>query len=114
MNAPPEYEPSLDFAEVITDLDHGRVNAELGRKLAKIVEAVEKTGKEGKLTLQIKVKKEGEMCMVHVEATSKRPEHPMMPSLFFFGEDGRITREDPRQLTLREIQSPKLRTLRDE
>lgn len=108
----------MDFATFIMDLSHGEVNGKLSQKLEQLVAASNKTGKAGTLTLKLTVKKEGTMAVAHADATVKLPEPGMPGTMFFFDEDEEtgdvgLTREDPRQLTLKSLASPppKLRTI---
>lgn len=97
----------MDFSTCIMDLAHGDVNGSLSEKLEKLIEAVDETGKAGVLTIKLGVKKEGTMAVVHIDATIKLPEPAMPSTMFFFNEDGKsLTREDPRQLTLKTLAAP--------
>lgn len=94
------------FATFLVDLSHGEINAKLSEKLAQVTKAVNDTQKPGQLTLKITVKPEGTMAMTHCEVTTKIPEPSMPGTMFFFGDEGSLHREDPRQLSLREIVTP--------
>lgn len=96
-----------DFSEFIAELNGGVANAQLTAKLAKVVAAVEEIGKSGSLTVTFNVKKEGAMAIVGVEAKAKVPEHPINGSLYFFGANGVLCRDDPRQLKLKNLDAPK-------
>lgn len=101
-----------DFATFITDIDYGKVNAKLGEKLSQLIAAVNEVGKAGTLTLKLNVKKENSVAIVTAECVTKIPEHPLNGSMFFFGEDGQsLHREDPRQLSLKDIDKPTLKTV---
>jgi len=100
---------NFDFAEFITDLDGGRVNQQLGEELRHIAEEVERTGQVGELNVKFKIKREGNMCAVTIESKNKVPKDPMHGSLFYFGADGELHREDPRQLKLRELPQQRVR-----
>lgn len=104
---------TLDFAEFITDLDHGRVNQQLGDELQHIAEEVERTGQSGELTIRLKVKREGTMCAITIDSKNKVPKDPMHGSLFYFGSDGQLHREDPRQMRLRNLKDQPVRDLGD-
>lgn len=54
----------IDFAEFVTDLDRGRVNQQLGEQLMRVIDAVQETGKSGKLTVTFTVAKESNMAQV--------------------------------------------------
>lgn len=93
---PTPYE-TPDFAEFVTDLDHGKINQHLTEQLAKVVAAVEDTGKQGELIIRLLVKKEGKMAVVGVEIKAKAPQHPLHGTLFYIGDNGELLREDPRR-----------------
>lgn len=101
-----------DFATFLMDLSHGDVNGALSEKLAALTEAVDETGKAGTMTVKITVKKEGTMAVAHADVTVKLPEPPLPGTMFFFSKDGKsLSREDPRQMSLRGLVAPKLKTV---
>lgn len=102
-----------DFAEFITDLAHGDINQKLTEALAQITTAVEDTGKVGELTLKLHVKKEAKMAAVSVDFKVKVPSHPLRGTLFYIGANGELLREDPRQMSLKGLDKPKLKTVKD-
>lgn len=91
-----------DFAEILCELDGGSVNHKLSEKLLEIATAVEETGKEGVIKIELKVTKESDRAVVACKVEAKKPEHGNMPTLFFFN-GGALSREDARQLRLRNI-----------
>lgn len=99
---------SMDFATFLLDLNYGEVNAALSEKLSKVIAAVNDTGKAGSMTVKFVVKKEGMTATVHADAAVKLPEPAMPATMFFFvpENNGVLCREDPRQLTLRELAMP--------
>lgn len=94
-----------DFTDVITDLAHGQVNQQLTDGLSEVLKAVRETGKKGELTLKLTVTCVNENAVVGAEWNTKLPKPGAPTTMFFFdGEDGTaITREDPRQLALRQL-----------
>ena len=108
-----EYKPheAPDFATFITDLDHGKINQHLTEILAAVVAAVEDTGKVGEVTLKITVKKEGKMAIIGVDVKGKEPKHPLHGTLFYIGENGELLRDDPRQLSLKNLDKPPLKAV---
>ncbi len=111
MSEPVTDHPS--FSEFITDLSHGQVEQRLTQELAELVEAVEGTGKIGTLTLKIHVKREGSVAAVVCESSMKKPKDPMHGTIMHFGNNGALLREDPRQLKLKNLDQPKLRTVEE-
>ncbi len=98
-----------DFAEWLCELDHGAVNQRLSEKLLQLGSAVQETGLAGTLTIKVSIKREGDMAKADVQVKADVPEHPMHGSLFFFGRSGSLHRDDPRQLSLRDLAPPKLK-----
>ena len=101
----------MDFATFITDLSHGKINARLTEELAGIADAVEETGKNGKLVVTFTVAKQGDMAVVIVDSKATEPKHPMAGSMFFFGSNGALLSEDPRQLKLKNLVTPVFKTV---
>lgn len=102
-----------DFAEFVTDLAHGSINQKLTMALAQVTNAVEDTGKAGELTLKLQIKKEGKMAAVVVDIRKKVPEHPLHGTLFYIGANGELLREDPRQMRLKGLEKPTLKTVEE-
>ena len=100
---------TTDFCDLITSVNHGVAHQELSERLSKVVEAVEETGLAGEITVKIKIRKEGAMAIVNLEAASKVPQHKISPAMFYIGEAGSLHREDPRQLTLKALEKPPIR-----
>lgn len=74
-----------------------------GEKLNELVLAVKETGKKGSITLTIEVspdKNDENVVSVAPSVKAKIPEKGFTPGIFFAGEKGELTREDPRQLEL--------------
>ncbi len=92
-----------DFGDFITDLAHGAVNQRLTEKLLEIADAVCETHNAGELILKLKIKEDGGMAVVTAAISTKKPEKAVAGTLFFFGPGGALTREDPRQLRLKQI-----------
>ena len=102
---------TTDFATFLTDIDYGSANQRITEKLAELVEAVEEVDKVGSITIKITVKKENNVAIVSLACSANIPEHPINGSLFFFGANGCLLREDPRQLKLKNLDKPGLKTV---
>jgi hypothetical protein len=102
----------MDFLKFLEELDHGRVIQQLGDQLSKVVDAVDDTGQTGTLTVKFSLSKEGEMVIADVDATQKIPNHPMHSTLFF-AHEGRLARDNPKQMKLKALQDAKVRDIRD-
>ena len=101
-----------DFSEFITNLVNGEVNQKLTVTLGEVSEAVNETGLVGEIKLKLTVKKEGGRAIVAVDITKKVPEHPVHGTLFHFGNGG-LVRDDPRQMKMKGLDAPKLKTVED-
>lgn len=108
----PGIHEAQDFSEFVTNLADGRVNQRLTTTLAKVCEKVEETGLVGELTVKFIVKKESGRALVAVDIKEKVPKHPEHSTLFYFGNDC-LLREDPKQLKLKGLDVPKLRTVKN-
>lgn len=105
---------SGDFCELVETIGHGCFKDKVESLLGELVDAVKETGKDGQLTIKLKLKKAGEHCSVKADATITRPQHPTPESVFFFGQKGRIHRDNPRQTRLKQVPAapPALRTVK--
>lgn len=101
-----------DFAQFISELAHGDFNNRMTDEMAAVVEAVEGTGLLGELTVTFKIKKEGTVAVVACEMKKKMPHHPFVGSMFYFGTNGELLSEDPRQMTLRKLDKPTMRSVK--
>lgn len=102
-----------DFSTVIEELAHGEINRQASEQLAEVVERVRETGKAGRVTLVLSVYKEGPMCVLDAEIKSVKPQVGAPSTMFFFGPDGEILRDDPRQLEIKSIYAPQPVTVID-
>lgn len=91
------------ITDVLRDIRRGRPVEEATMALADVVKAVDETGKEGSVTIVLKVKpaKHGgpEKTLV-AEVKAKKPIAEIAPAIFFSDEDGDLHRVDPRQETM--------------
>lgn len=96
----------VEFSNVIEELAHGDVNRQASEQLAEVVAAVEATGKKGRIVISVSVTKEGTHCVLDADIKTTKPQVGSPATMFFFGKDGAILRDDPRQLDLRSIYRP--------
>jgi hypothetical protein len=96
------------ISEFLASADEGDVDPRAAKLLSEVSAAVDDTGKPGELVIKIKVRKEGKHAAVKVELSAKRPQAPHREEPFYFTEDGTLSREDTRQLTLDKIATPRL------
>ncbi len=90
------------FTETLRDLRAGRTLDELAEHLQAVVQAVQKCGKQGVLTLKLTVKPASrgdlETILIHDLITVKAPEGERAATLFFGTPEGNLTRQNPRQI----------------
>lgn len=74
--------------------------------MAGIVKSVDDTGKAGKLTITLDVKKVGGAISVLAKVTDKTPERAADPDLFYATVEGNLSVDNPaqRKLDLRQIE----------
>lgn len=93
-----------DFQDVLTDLDDGEVHRQLTELWPQVVRAVRETNKVGAMTLTLTAKLErGTMVVVVPKVTTKMPAPATGPTLFYTDEEGNLTRNDPKQQTLKVV-----------
>jgi hypothetical protein len=69
-------------------------------KLADLVRGVEETGKAGKLTITLELKKVGAALSVLAKVTDKTPEEPADADLFYPTAEGNLSVSNPNQRSL--------------
>lgn len=94
--------PAPTFWSWLREQRHGALHAELGETLAEVVQAVIEQGKNGSVTLSIKVAptKDGASVFVTDDVKKNVPTADRGGSIMFAAANGELTRNDPRQLSL--------------
>ncbi len=95
----PKYD--LNFLELIQSFRRGELLAEGDAKLAELVEAMQRVGAGGDLTVRLKFKmnKAGQFeCTPDI--TIKKPARALGVGIFFASDDGQLTRRDPNQMDI--------------
>lgn len=91
------------FTDVVRELNEGAVLTELTEKLGEVISAVQITGKQGELTLKLKIKPvskgKDEVVFVADEVVTKVPQFDRPATIFYIDEKKNLVRENPRQLT---------------
>lgn len=87
------------FSDSLRQIRHGACEDELAEKLGELVRAVNETGRQGTLTLQLKVKQMRGNSALEITDVIKTsvPEPEKESSLFFSDDEGNLLRDDPRQ-----------------
>lgn len=97
----------------ITDtlrLLHGGVFIdECSEKLAEVVRSVDETGKAGKLTITLDLKKSGGALAIAAKVTNKAPEQKADEDLMWPTVEGNLSLDNPaqRKLDLKPVDNPK-------
>lgn len=87
------------FTDTLRDLRGGEVLDELSAKLNEVVGAVTTTGKEGKVTLTLKLKpmNNGAMLQIDDDITASVPKPATGGTVMFPTPENNLSRRDPRQ-----------------
>lgn len=101
------YRPITD---TLRHLRAGMLVEECSEALAKVVQAVDATGKSGKLTIELTIKKVSRSGALDIvdKVTARVPEDQPLSTLMFPTAEGNLLTEDPRQqkLELRAVAVP--------
>jgi hypothetical protein len=92
-----------DFVSILADLDEGNVSNHLTEQLRRVTLAVLDTGKDGDVTLKIKVTKEARMLLLKALVTMKVPQADTEATLFFADKQGYLQKDDPLQVPLKGV-----------
>ena len=91
------------IAHVLAQINHGALADEAAAKLADLVQEVSHIGRKGTLTLTIQVAPftgGGDTVQLSGKVAVKPPAHDPHAGVFFFTEDGALSRNDPSMNTL--------------
>lgn len=91
----------LNFLELIQSFRRGELLAEGDTKLNELIDAIQRTGASGDLTMKLKIKvnKAGQLEIVP-ELTIKKPSRALGTGIYFATVEGRLTRRDPNQMDI--------------
>lgn len=95
--------------ETLHSLNNGTLFSDASHELASLVKAVDQTGKPGKLTIEISLRKLNGLTMAaNGRIVVKAPKEPDLETLYFPTPDGNLLTEDPRQhkLPLKAVPTP--------
>lgn len=95
------------FSDLLRDDRGGVTDLEVTKAVRELVAAVETTGKAGAITVTVALRPNcrGQVYL-QVTPKAKLPELPREASLYFVDGDLDLTRQDPRQLSLRDLRDP--------
>ncbi len=101
-----------DFVSMLVDMRNGAVAQDLNLKFNEMLTAVLDTGGKGELTIKIKAAPSkmglgGAVLEVETEheCKMKKPELAVGKSFFFVTKDGELTRDDPAQTAMFELEA---------
>lgn len=96
-----EEAPQGHFIAMLAAKTGGVTLSEIDEKVAKLVLTVLATGKSGTLTYKIKISRNGgKGVKVEDEVAVKEPKLETGISFFFADENGTLTRNDPKQMSI--------------
>ncbi len=88
------------ITDILRDIRRGAPVEEATNALADVVRAVDETGKEGSVTIILKIKPAkhgGPEKTIIAEVKAKKPLSEIAPAVFFSDAEGDLHRVDPRQ-----------------
>lgn len=90
------------FNNTLDQIRYGALSDELTEKMTELTRACKETGRVGEITLTLKIKP-GQAGQVELldNVKVKMPEAQRGTTLMFATDDGGLSREDPRQLSLK-------------
>lgn len=93
---------AAEAVEVLTQQQSGLLLAEFGEELADVVRTIRDRGRgSGKITLTLEVraatKGAGKALSIAGSVKATKPKPEVEETLMYAGDDGRLTRRDPRQ-----------------
>lgn len=88
----------LNFLEFMQSFRRGELIAEADELLSELMEAIQKTGGKGEITLKLPFKPNdaGQIECIPV-LTLKKPRRPMSTGIYFVSDSQKLTRNDPTQ-----------------
>lgn len=95
-----QVDEDFDFANFLAEFGKGTTNNVAGKRLREVVQACEKNGGKGKLTITFEIGVRGGMAELKAKVDSKRPEPALPGGMYFATDEGALVEEDPRQLKL--------------
>ncbi len=102
-----------DLLQVLLDMRNGQVASDVSQKFNEVLKAVIDTGGKGELTIKLFVKPSkmgmgGAVIEVETahECKLKKPELEIGRSFFFVTATGDLTRDDPAQVAMFNLENP--------
>lgn len=91
-----------EFAVFLVQHSRGEAHTQISRELCELLAAVQEHGRKGSLTVKVTVEPpkghvDGAPLLISIESDLKAPRPVAPPAMYFVDDDGRPTRNDPRQ-----------------
>lgn len=104
MNETKQGTGGLSITEFLMSVREGGAVEDLREKLQQLTQAVQSTGKPGRLTLAIDIKPNGyDAVFVKDDVAVKLPKPDTRESVFFVTKDCQLSRRDPNQPSFEEL-----------
>ncbi|MFI2761352.1 hypothetical protein ACH5A3_21160 [Streptomyces echinatus] len=93
-----------EFAVFLIQHSRGEAHEQISDEFHKLLAAVQEFGRKGSLTVKVTVEPpkggaDGAPVLVGIESDLKAPKAIAPPSMYFVDDNGRPTRNDPRQIS---------------
>jgi hypothetical protein len=103
MTTQPETQHDDEFAVFLVQHSRGEAHAQISGELRELLSAVQEHGRKGSLTIKVSVEPpkghvDGAPVLVAIESEVKAPRPIAPPAMYFVDDEGRPTRNDPRQM----------------
>lgn len=91
---------NYDFAELIANMSNGAANRQITDALRDVVKAVEETGKAGDVVIKLTIKHEKARALIVLDVKNKIPREAVLIPPYYYGVNGELLEEDPRQVSM--------------
>lgn len=96
---------NMPFMQLITEHRNGDTEKAVSEKLRELIDGLRAYGGKGKLTLDLAFQlTEYGMLEVKAEVKAKIPEEKLKPSAFYITADGLLSRRDPNQTDIEDME----------
>lgn len=96
--------PGHPLWQFMSNVRKGEFVTEAAEEIAQVVEAVRRTGRAGTVSIKFGIKPQGNsedgVVFVRDEVVARAPRPEKRDTVFFATDDGRLSRQDPRQSVL--------------
>ena len=96
-----EGPPPTTFSDLMATVSGGEFDAEVTKELRAAIEASVESGGSAVLNIKLVIKKENRMVVFKPTHKATLPKKAVDADMFFVDENGRLTKDDPKQTKLR-------------